>query len=123
MSELPTSGYGSLFSAVRDIRAGKGKDVMRSRCGEGSESLTIQKYFERISPLQRFMAVNGRLALSNLTDDEVMSLLPPRAYYQWKKKEAGREGFSIKKIIHGYHNRWQGHAAAGTNSADNSAAQ
>ncbi|XAO23675.1 hypothetical protein I312_102455 [Cryptococcus bacillisporus CA1280] len=123
MSELPTSGYGSLFNAVMDIRAGKGKDVMRSRYGEGSEPLTIQKYFESISPLQRFMAVNGRLALSNLTDDEVMSLLPPRAYYQWKEIEAGREGFSIKKIIHGYHSRWQGHAAAGTNSADNSAAQ
>lgn len=123
MSELRTSGHGSLFSAVRDIRAGKGKDFMRSRYGEGSEPLTIQKYFEGISPLQRFMAVNGRLALSNLTDDEVMSRLPPRAYYQWKEIEAGREGFSIKKIIHGYHSRSQGHAAAGTNSADNSAAQ
>lgn len=122
MSELPNSGYESLFSAVRDIRAGKGKDVMRSRYGKGSEPLTIQKYFESISPLQRFLAVNGRLALSNLTDDEVMSLLPPRAYYQWKDIEAGREGFSIKKLIRGYHSRWQGHAAAGTNSADNSAA-
>ncbi|KJE05939.1 hypothetical protein I311_00075 [Cryptococcus gattii NT-10] len=123
MSELPTRGYGSLFNAVRDIRAGKGKDVMRSRYGEGSEPFTIQKYFESISPLQRFMAVSGRLALSNLTDDEVMSRLPPRAYYQWKGIEAGREGFSIKKIIHGYHSRSQGHAAAGTNSADNSATQ
>lgn len=122
MSELPNSGYESLFSAVRDIRAGKGKDVMRSRYGKGSEPLTIQKYFESISPLQRFLAVNGRLALSNLTDDEVMSLLPPRAYYQWKDIEAGREGFSIKKLIRGYHSRWQGYAAAGTNSADNSAA-
>lgn len=91
--------------------------------GKDQSLVTIQKYFESISPLQRFMAVNGRLALSNLTDDEVMSLLPPRAYYQWKEIEAGREGFSIKKIIHGYHSRWQRHAAAGTNSADNSAAQ
>lgn len=99
MSELPTSGHESLFNAVRDIRAGKGKRFIRSRYGEESEPLTIQKYLEDIDPLQRFMDVNKSLVSSNLTDDEVVSRLPPKAYHLWKEISGANEGLSIKEMI------------------------
>lgn len=99
MSELPVSGYESLISAVKHIQAGKGKDFMRSRYGEKSQPVTINKYFENIDPLQRFMATNKSLGSSNLTDDEVVSRLSSKAYHRWKEISGARKGLSIKGMI------------------------
>lgn len=61
--------------------------------------MTINKYFENIDPLQRFMATNKSLGSSNLTDDEVVSRLSSKAYHRWKEISGARKGLSIKGMI------------------------